>query len=39
VAAALAEHAHVLMNGEVALSTPAADLLRNPEVLRSYLGR
>jgi branched-chain amino acid transport system ATP-binding protein len=39
VAAALAEHAHVLMNGEVALSLPAADLLRNPDVLRSYLGR
>jgi len=39
VAAALAEHAHVLMNGEVALSIPAADLLRNPDVLRSYLGR
>jgi hypothetical protein len=27
------------MNGEVALSVPAADLLRNPDVLRSYLGR
>jgi branched-chain amino acid transport system ATP-binding protein len=39
VAAALAQHAHVLMNGEVALSVPAADLLRNPDVLRSYLGR
>jgi len=39
VAAAVAEHAHVLMNGEVALSAPAADLLRNPDVLRSYLGR
>jgi branched-chain amino acid transport system ATP-binding protein len=39
VAAVLAEHAHVLMNGEVALSAPAADLLRNPDVLRSYLGR
>ena len=39
VAAALAGHAHVLMNGEVALSAPAADLLRNPHVLRSYLGR
>ena len=39
VAAALAEHAHVLMNGEVALSAPAGDLLRNPDVLRSYLGR
>jgi branched-chain amino acid transport system ATP-binding protein len=39
VAAALAQHAHVLMNGEIALSAPAADLLRNPDVLRSYLGR
>ncbi len=39
VAAALAQHAHVLMNGEVALSAPAADLLHNPDVLRSYLGR
>jgi branched-chain amino acid transport system ATP-binding protein len=39
VAAALAQHAHVLMNGEVALSAPAADLLRNPDVLKSYLGR
>ena len=39
VAAALAQDAHVLMNGEVALSAPAADLLRNPDVLRSYLGR
>jgi branched-chain amino acid transport system ATP-binding protein len=39
VATALAQYAHVLMNGEVALSAPAADLLRNPDVLRSYLGR
>jgi branched-chain amino acid transport system ATP-binding protein len=39
VAAALADHAHVLMNGEVALSAPAADLARNPELLKSYLGR
>jgi branched-chain amino acid transport system ATP-binding protein len=39
VAAALAQDAHVLMNGEIALSAPAADLLRNPDVLRSYLGR
>ncbi len=39
VAAALAQHAHVLMNGEIALSAAAADLLRNPDVLRSYLGR
>jgi branched-chain amino acid transport system ATP-binding protein len=39
VAAALAQDAHVLMNGEIALSAPAADLLRNHDVLRSYLGR
>ena len=39
VAAALAERAHVLLNGEVAVSGPAADLLTNPEVLASYLGR
>ncbi|MBI1736524.1 MAG: ABC transporter ATP-binding protein [Candidatus Rokubacteria bacterium] len=39
VAAALAQHAHVLMNGEVALSAPASALLHNPDVLRSYLGR
>jgi branched-chain amino acid transport system ATP-binding protein len=39
VAAALAQHAHVLMNGEVALSAPAADLLDNPDLLKSYLGR
>jgi branched-chain amino acid transport system ATP-binding protein len=39
VAAALAERAHVLMNGEIALSAPAADLLHNPELLKSYLGR
>jgi branched-chain amino acid transport system ATP-binding protein len=39
VAAALAQHAHVLRNGEIALSAPAADLLHNPDVLRSYLGR
>src|SRR5215475_8068642 len=39
VAAALAERAHVLVNGEIAVSGPAADLLTNPEVLASYLGR
>ena len=39
VAAALARRAHVLRNGEIAVSGPAADLLRNPEVLASYLGR
>ena len=39
VAAALAERAHVLVNGEIAISGPAADLLTNPDVLASYLGR
>jgi branched-chain amino acid transport system ATP-binding protein len=39
VAAALAERAHVLVNGEIGVSGPAADLLTNPEVLASYLGR
>jgi branched-chain amino acid transport system ATP-binding protein len=39
VAAAVAEHAHVLQNGEIALSSPAAGLLDNPAVLQSYLGR
>ena len=38
-AAALAERAHVLLNGEIAVSGPAADLLTNPDVLASYLGR
>jgi branched-chain amino acid transport system ATP-binding protein len=39
VAAALADHAHVLLNGEIAFSGAAVDLLDNPDVLRSYLGR
>jgi branched-chain amino acid transport system ATP-binding protein len=39
VAAALAERAHILMNGEVAFSGPAGELFDNPEVIRSYLGR
>jgi branched-chain amino acid transport system ATP-binding protein len=39
VAAAVAEHAHVLQSGEIAFSGPAASLLDNPAVLRSYLGR
>jgi len=39
VAAALADRAHVLLNGEIAVSGPAGDLLRSPEVLASYLGR
>jgi len=38
-AAALAERAHLLVNGEIAVSGPAADLLTNPDVLASYLGR
>ena len=39
VAAAVAEHAHVLQSGEIAFSGPAAGLVDNPAVLRSYLGR
>jgi branched-chain amino acid transport system ATP-binding protein len=39
VAAALAEQAHVLRNGAVALSAPGGQLLGNPDLLRSYLGR
>jgi branched-chain amino acid transport system ATP-binding protein len=39
VAAAVAEHAHVLQNGEIAFSGPAAGLVDNPAVLQSYLGR
>jgi len=39
VAAAVAEHAHVLQNGAIAFSGPAAGLIDNPEVLSSYLGR
>ncbi len=39
VAAAVAEYAHILQNGEIAFSGPAAGLIDNPAVLRSYLGR
>ena len=39
VAAAVAEHAHVLKNGEIAFSGAAAGLIDNPAVLNSYLGR
>ncbi len=39
VAAAVAEYAHILQNGEIAFSGPAAGLVDNPAVLRSYLGR
>jgi len=38
VAAAVAGQAHVLRNGAIAFSGPAADLIDNPVVLRSYLG-
>ena len=39
VAAAVAEEAHILQGGEITFSGPAAGLVDNPEVLRSYLGR
>lgn len=39
VAAAVAEHAHILQGGEITFSGAAASLVDNPEVLRSYLGR
>jgi branched-chain amino acid transport system ATP-binding protein len=39
LAAAVAEHAHILQHGEIAFSGPAAGLIDNPAVLRSYLGR
>ena len=39
VAAAVAEQAHVLKDGIVAFTGPARDLINNPEVLASYLGR
>ena len=39
VAAAVAEYAHILQNGEIAFSGPAAGLVDNPAVLQSYLGR
>ena len=39
VAAAVAGEAHVLKNGEIAFSGPAAGLIDNPVVLSSYLGR
>jgi len=35
----VAEHAHVLKNGEIAFSGAAAGLIDNPAVLNSYLGR
>lgn len=39
VAAAVADHAHVLKDGVIAYSGPAGELIDNPEVLSSYLGR
>lgn len=39
VAAAVAEYAHILQNGEIAFSGPAAGLVDNPAVLGAYLGR
>jgi branched-chain amino acid transport system ATP-binding protein len=39
VAAAVAEYAYILQNGEIAHSGPAAGLIDNPAVLQSYLGR
>jgi branched-chain amino acid transport system ATP-binding protein len=39
VAAAVADHAHVLKDGVIAYSGPARDLIDNRDVLASYLGR
>ncbi len=39
VAAAAADHAHVLKDGVIAYSAPARDLIDNRDVLASYLGR
>jgi branched-chain amino acid transport system ATP-binding protein len=39
VAAAVAEYAYVLQNGEISFSGDAAGLIDNPEILKSYLGR
>jgi branched-chain amino acid transport system ATP-binding protein len=39
VAAAVAEQAHVLKDGAIAYAGHAKELINNPEVLASYLGR
>jgi len=39
VAAAVADHAHVLKDGVIAYSGPAGELIHNRDVLASYLGR
>lgn len=38
VAWAVAEHAHILRNGEIVHSAPASELLGDPGVVASYLG-
>ena len=39
VAASLASVAHVLRNGEIALTAPGPELIGNADLLHSYLGR
>ncbi|MFN8702250.1 MAG: ABC transporter ATP-binding protein [Rhodospirillales bacterium] len=39
VAAALAEEAHILANGEISFTTSGRQLASDPQVIRSYLGR
>ena len=39
VAAALAEYAHILANGELSFTTTGRQLASDPQVIRSYLGR
>jgi branched-chain amino acid transport system ATP-binding protein len=39
VAAALAEEAHILTNGELSFTTTGKQLRSDPQVIRSYLGR
>ena len=39
VAAALAEEAHILANGELSFTTTGRQLRTDPQVIRSYLGR
>ncbi len=39
VAAALAEEAHILANGELSFTTTGRQLATDPQVIRSYLGR
>jgi branched-chain amino acid transport system ATP-binding protein len=39
VAAELASVAHVLKNGEIALTAPGPELIGNTDLLHTYLGR